>query len=552
MKYLFEILFFFIIAYLLGLKFRLLGVLNINWDEFNFLSIVHQYLRGELQPTFQTFHAYLFFWLPSFSTNEVEQILVARKMFWIIRVINSLLLYKIARELTGKKAALYAVISTLAFSYVLRHGETFRYDLVISTLFLLGLYLLICLPKRTSFHIAAGTIFLLSLMISMKSVIYLPSLIFAYFYQIRVNRLHLMKTVLVLCISFLFLGLYFFLNPMWFNTFERMILLRFLDFPNFDKVLEQTLKWDWDFWIMLFCGFTLALWCLLNNKLIERKKVVTILGLFLPLLTISSYRNSWSYFYVSIVPSAAILSGFVITFLSGYLQKKQALFTMALFCLCLPPVIKAQRFYRFNSLDRIQHQKEVVDVVHTIFKKPTKYFDRASMIASFPSAAFFISTYTTALYRKKGIPQFRNYIQKKQPKFLINNSSAYNIASEKQPQTYWRLLPEDFKILQENFVQHWGPIWVAGKNFPAGSNNQIDFEILIPGTYTIISNAPITIDGKTVESGSLILLGIGFHHLKKNSSNVRATIKIGNHLYTPSFNYQGGKIFDGLSFRTSS
>ena len=224
--------------------------------------------------------------------------------------------------------------------------------------------------------------------------------------------------------------------------------------------------------------------------------------------------------------------------------------TLILFCFCLPAVIKAQKFYRFNSLDRIQQQKEVVEVVHTIFKEPTPYFDRCSMIASFPSAGFFISTYSATLYRDTGIPQFRKIILEQQPKFLINNNSAFDIASEKQPWNKYRLFPEDFEILKENFVHHWGPIWVAGKNFPAGSKNEIDFEILIPGVYTLSSEAPIAIDGLIVEPGEVIQLGSGFHHLKKGPTTLRATIKIGDHLFIPPDNYQGGAIFDGY-FKTS-
>jgi hypothetical protein len=188
----------------------------------------------------------------------------------------------------------------------------------------------------------------------------------------------------------------------------------------------------------------------------------------------------------------------------------------------------------------------VVEVVHTIFKEPTPYIDRCSMIGSFPSAGFFISTYSTSLYRDEGIPQFRSIIQEQQPKLLINNSSALNIASEKQPWTAWRLFPEDFEILKENFVHHWGPIWVAGKYFTAGSGNEIDFEILIPGAYTLASEAPVAIDGHVVASGEVIQLGPGFHHLQKGTATQRATIKIGDHLFMPSDNYQGGPVFDRL------
>ena len=126
-----------------------------------------------------------------------------------------------------------------------------------------------------------------------------------------------------------------------------------------------------------------------------------------------------------------------------------------------------------------------------------------------------------------------------------------DISKEKQAWDGWRLFPQDFEVLQKNFVHHWGPIWVAGKKFPAGKKNATDFEILIPGRYTLSAEAPVAIDGQLVMPGEVIRLGPGFHHLAKGSTNREVTLKIGEHLFVPSESYQGGQLFDGLSFRTS-
>ena len=48
------------------------------------------------------------------------------------------------------------------------------------------------------------------------------------------------------------------------------------------------------------------------------------------------------------------------------------------------------------------------------------------------------------------------------------------------------LLAEDYAVLRDNFVRHWGAIYVPGKrvDFPAGEAEK-DVEILIPGVYTL-------------------------------------------------------------------
>lgn len=50
-------------------NFLLAARQNINWDEFNYLTLVHTYLRGELATRLQTFHVHLFTWLPGLAPN---------------------------------------------------------------------------------------------------------------------------------------------------------------------------------------------------------------------------------------------------------------------------------------------------------------------------------------------------------------------------------------------------------------------------------------------------------------------------------------------------
>ena len=56
-------------------KYRLLSTINVNWDEFLYLSRVHDYAHGRLSTPFQTFHVHLFQWLTGIGGNEIDQVI---------------------------------------------------------------------------------------------------------------------------------------------------------------------------------------------------------------------------------------------------------------------------------------------------------------------------------------------------------------------------------------------------------------------------------------------------------------------------------------------
>src|SRR4051812_18833083 len=64
-------------AALVVLKLLLISRININWDEFLFLSHVHSLVRGDLGSVFQTAYTHLFTWLPALG-DEMTEIIVAR------------------------------------------------------------------------------------------------------------------------------------------------------------------------------------------------------------------------------------------------------------------------------------------------------------------------------------------------------------------------------------------------------------------------------------------------------------------------------------------
>jgi hypothetical protein len=109
-----------------------------------------------------------------------------------------------------------------------------------------------------------------------------------------------------------------------------------------------------------------------------------------------------------------------------------------------------------------------------------------------------------------------------------------------------RLLEEDWVALRSHFVHHWGPLWVAGKQFDLKQETPAQsFEIVTPGAYTIEAAAEISIDGAVYREGDVLELGQGGHTIECRGADVTVTLRWGDHLYRPQEEGVPGKLFMG-------
>jgi len=116
--------------------------------------------------------------------------------------------------------------------------------------------------------------------------------------------------------------------------------------------------------------------------------------------------------------------------------------------------------------DSAYRSKESIELPQNrIFSEPTPYIDACSMVSSYPKVGFFIGTWGVENYRKRNIPFFCDLIIKHHPVFLIGNRSCShpkNMDSQKIKSGH-RLLKEDAEVIKQNYVKHWGSLYVAGK-----------------------------------------------------------------------------------------
>jgi hypothetical protein len=96
------------------------------------------------------------------------------------------------------------------------------------------------------------------------------------------------------------------------------------------------------------------------------------------------------------------------------------------------------------------------------------------------------------------------------------------------------LLEEDYNILKENFIHHWGALYVAGKHFDFDSTKKSKtIKILIPGIYTLESDGEVSINGVVYGSGSKINLEQMTYKIVPLKIPLEVTLRWGKDLYKP-------------------
>ncbi len=566
----------------LAAKLQLDRRLNINWDEFNYLSLVHTHLRDELTRPLQVFHVHLFGWLSSIGPTEVDQVLAARTVGLLLLIGVAICVYLVGERLVGRTGALIAVIAALSFSLVLRHGGAFRSDTTISLGFMLAATLLIRWPGCWRAAAVAGLAMGLTSMFSIKAVIYAPSLAVILGAQWLVSdrtRRHTRRVLVfagVAAISALLLYLFHraTLAPESTRTgikvfgvaWHHLILLS-KPFPQWETLLVS-LRWDLGWWVMLAFGTLLAFSDLRYGRGEERLRAALLLAMGMPLLWLVVYRNAWGYFYVTIVPAASVLIGALGAAVSrlgepregprdeaphGPPRRLRRVVPLVLVVVMTGPLIgQAARFHRFNSVDRIKPQRLVLEAVHAVFPEPAAYFDRCSMVSTFPRIGLFMSTNTMKRYRRARKARVPALVKDEQPKFVLNNNGALDLSrpwAKVRPKTY-RYLKKDHAFMRKHFVRHWGPLWVAGKALGKLSGSKPKaFNVVIEGDHVIEAKGAISIDGKPLQPRDVVALNAGRHTVQSLSGTQKVTLRHADAKARPKGRPPRGRLFDDLKFR---
>ncbi len=557
-----------LIVIALGLELRLVFDLNINWDEFHFLSRIYEHRTGVLTSRLQTLHVQLFGWLPAVSLSEVDQIVTARGVLFALGIGIRALLYTIGRHFLPRSAALFAVLTYSSFSYVLHHGTSFRFDPLCSFLVLASLALLLSerpRPGQLARTALAALSFAFSMMISLKSAIFLPTIgVTLGFVCTRSSREHLGALrgttffAIALAASF---GLLYALHASTLPSdapdtvaFVSRVGSSFLVFGELfprSQFFLQSLSRDPIAWCALAIGAAMGLHGLRLRE--ERAKWLAFLGFLLPLAMLISYRNAFPYFYVLMLTPAILITGVPIAAITNHFGPRTRTSGAVIVALALAVFVWGLRFHWDNRSDQTLVQRQHIDLVHELFPLPVPYIDRCAMISSYPKAGMFLSAWSLADYRAVGAPVMQSTIAEEQPVFLLANSPGLTaaLATRPVPQPIaHRLLDEDARVLRNHYIWHWGALFVAGKNFVFDPETAAqEFDLLIPGPYTVESPVPVRIDGVPRRPRSHVRLDTGRHTITADGASARVTLRWGSSLPRPEQPALEHRIFRRFQYR---
>lgn len=539
-----------LIAALLLAKLHLVFLLNLNWDEYNYLSNVYSYGWGTLSSPWQTFHAHLFGWLRAVPGYEIGQIFVGRTVAWVLSIGCALLTYALGRRFLGRTAALFAVLCYLSFCYLIEHGTSFRPDTLSAPMFLAALYLV---SNRSSQRttLAAGALLALSMMITIKSVLFagVAGLVVLLARPRQGAGRAGWRREATLALTFLVT-----LAALWswhrsglvpaepgaagtyLKSSASKVFLTHGFFPRW-HYFAKSLRLDALAWLLLATGASLAIRQAFSNRPELRRRALTLLVFALPLATLLIYRNAFPYYYVFILSPAVILCGVSLeALLEAARARGSRLLGLLATVLVLAVAGQGITHYLRNAYDQNLHQKALLETVHHMFPEPVPYVDRCAMVASFPKVGFFMSTWGIEKYRAAGRLVMADLLREEQPRFLIANvPSLYLFLPETTlARLRFSLLPEDREVLRRNFIPYWGLLYIAGKDLPLEEGAATSFEILVSGPYTVATDGSAELDGEAVSSGDVVQLAQGPHTATAVAGASRLILRWGEKLYRPS------------------
>ena len=542
----------------LFLKFRLLFLLNIDVDEFTFLSVVHRYIQGTLGSPFYTFHVHLFSWLPMVSMNEIDQVMAARLVMFSFFVGSSVFTYLIAKYFLNTTGALFSVLCYVSISNIIIHGTSFRFDPICSLLFLIAVYLFLNKPGRNVGISLSGFCMALSMMISFKSFFYMVTLIVLYLCLLYISedRRETIKNIILFYISFLIslLLLFMYHSHMLFDMQYKDIL--FSVSGNVKHTVGLKLFFNgyihnWQYLVifiienivvvsLLISGLILIIYKYAIGNNIYNNNII-ILSFLVNCAPLVYYRYNHPYFYVFILSPAIVLCGIIVNGLEKINHGKM-LYIVPILISLLSLIVFSNviHHYNNNAFDQNISKKEIVNAVHKMFPTPVPYIDRCFMISSFPGVGLQMTTRDMERYSKANNPIMRDMIVQQKPKLIVANivyldlKLPYN-GNAKDIFFNYPLLEEDYEVLRRNYIHHWGKLYVPGKKFNFNSEKKEEkFKILIPGTYTIETTENIQINGVNYENGDIIRLDNTIYEVKPRIIPSEVVIRWGNNIYKPN------------------
>lgn len=483
--------------------------LNVNWDEFYFLTHVHALLRGDLAISFQTAYAQLFRWLPWVGDTELPQIHAARLVMLALLVLTVVQITRLAARWVSPGAAMVAALAFLCALPTQRHGASFRVDSMLVPL-LLGAILLLTRPRQSRrADIGAGVLCGVGIAMSAKMALFAPLLVACVFLSdsagMRLSRLRsgAIRCLLIGAVTLVVAATLIALHQLTLEAPPAESAVTFADRAVGKTILETTfvpavahlrnlVREDWLVWALIALGGTIALY----------RRRWQMAALVLALLPILFYRNAFPYFYVVMLAPPVVLTALVVEELRALVRRRQDSSMDAWVPTVCGAMLALQGAVRLPllSYDEQQNQREVLRAVHAIFPHAVPYIDHCGMVATFHKVNIFMSTWGMEDYRRHATPFVVPALRAYRPPLLVVTRAFLD---PRLPQSQ-ALLPEDRELIERLYQPYWGPIFIAGARAELVPGETLAVELPFPGSYRVVSDEPVVIDGLARSQGDVV------------------------------------------------
>lgn len=514
----------------LALQLHLVFTRSINWDEFHYLSLVHEFARGELGDPLQTFHVRLFAWLPKLDLPGTDQIVRGRIVMWLCEIASCASVVLIARRFVTLDRALCCALAYSSVIYVVQHGFAFRYDPLAAALSMASLAIL-ARSRMNGLAIAAFALLMgTAFMVTIKIVLLLPA--FAGIAWLRWSesgfsarwsvRLAAAPALAAAVAALLYVwhasGLAEAADAKAILTNSRSAMF---GFPLTDKLgyFAQAMLAGIPFLLALVATFA----ALARSDRFANAERFALAGLFAPIFLVLFYVNTFPYFYAfMLAPVAASLAAGI-----GPIADRLGTAKFAALCAVIAVIAWAA-----DGPSRLDTQRSIQTGVSAMFSKPVNYFDFPAFLPEHRKANTFLTNWGMENYVAEGRPQLRDTLLEKPVPLLLTveeeaNPTLYAVMHD-LPQS--RLFhPDDIAALRGTYRHVWGPAWVAGTTLEAGEERE--WKVFVPGTYTV--EGSLSIDGEAFDDGTLVTLERGDTTLGAPQDSP-AGLLWGDHLQIPA------------------
>lgn len=522
----------------LALQVELVFSKSVNWDEFFHFSQINQHLLGRPAPWLQSPFVALFSWVPGLPGDNIAHIQLIRLLILPFEVVAIAAIVAMARRFASFETALLCGLLYATGGYVFLHAFALRADMIAAALLAVAMWIGLCRPLR-ALEIAAILLLLaLAFVSTIKTVLYAPAFFGIALYRLenRKARAALVAIAGLALLAALFIllvaphlpaggltGKLRDLGVLGNDAASRMFSGGL--FPQLWALQKQILFAPF-LAAALLLAFTHA--CKPGRPAMER---VLLLSLLAPLATIAIYRNSFPYHFVFILPPAIVA-------VAPAIEPAVRRFGAARLAAIL--LASAVLLSVVEDRDVLPRQRTIIAGVHTIFPEPVTYIDNSGMAGDFPRAInHFASGWGLELYRRSGEPLYsRAMATEPVPMLLANNVVLQNPFLHLDVDE--GLFPVDEQTMRENYIRHWGYIFVAGRTIAAGAR-PVTWRVAVPGTYTVEGDE-VVVDGRRRPKGSLVYLARGEHLIAGGRTSV-VTLRWGNHLARPAAPWPDGALF---------